>query len=92
MMSASGFLNPVMVIHTVGAFVAVIATAWLALHLILVRVFYTCHFGVHAAITLHKRRQFPSGMCIYHNNNDMSFICIIIIMQVKLDMRVRERV
>ena len=84
-MSASGFLNTVMVIHTVAAFVAVIATAWLALHLILVGVFYTCHFGVHAAIALHERRQFPSGICyMYHNN-----ICI---MQVKLDMRVCERV
>ena len=87
-MSASGFLNPVMVIHTVGAFVAVIATAWLAL---LVGVFYTCHFGVHAAIALHERRQFPSGMCITIIMS-MSFICITIIIQVKLDLCVRERV
>ena len=90
-MSASGFLNPVMVIHTVGAFVAIIATAWLALHLILVGVFYTCHFGMHATIALHERRQFPSGMCITIIMS-VSFICIIIIMQVKLDMRVCERV
>ena len=31
----SGFLDPVKVIHTVGAFVAVITIAWLALHFIL---------------------------------------------------------
>ena len=59
----SGFLDPVKVIHTVGAFVAVITIAWLALHFILVGVFYACHFGVHAAIALHERRQFPPTSC-----------------------------
>ena len=48
----SGFLDPVKVIHTVGAFVAVITIAWLALHFILVGVFYAYVYSIALAVVL----------------------------------------
>ena len=80
----SGFLDPVKVIHTVGAFVQRPLLQSLGLHCIgiLVGVFYACHFGVHAAIALHERRQFPPTSCstryvynynLYHTDNEHEF-------------------
>ena len=83
--SASGFLNTVMVTHTGRSLHCRYCNCLACTAFDTGRSFYTCHFGVHAAIALHERRQFPSGICyMYHNN-----ICI---MQVKLDKRVCERV
>ena len=78
----SGFLDPVKVIHTVGAFVAVITIAWLALHFILVGGFYACHFGVHAAIALHERRQFPPTSCSARYVYNYIIIYITLIMSM----------
>ena len=71
-MSASGFLNPVMVIHTVRAFIAVIATAWFALHLILGGVstpaILVCTLQYSIA-----REKAISKRYVYHNINEHEF-------------------
>ena len=71
-MSASGFLNPVMVIHTVGAFIAVIATAWFALHLILVEVSIPAILVCTLQYSI-AREKAISKRYVYHNINEHEF-------------------
>ena len=55
----SRFLNPVVILHTLGAIVVAVAVIGFVLYILLIIAFWACHLGVHSAIVLHERRQIP---------------------------------